>query len=1051
MQEGVMEAHSSAFDAERLLEHVDWIGALARRLVADGDVAEDIVQETWASALEHRPASDRPLRPWLASVLRNFARERRRSEAHRKLREEAVAVREALPSSAELAGTVEWHKLLVELVLALDEPYRETVILRTFRGLSSAEIARDRGVAAGTVRWRLKVGLDALREELDRRHGGDRSAWCAALLPLAAASEKGATSGASAAGASSFLQGVSLMSVLVKLGLGTAVVTGAVVATIALMGSEALFTSGPLLEATRVEVSYAPIAPSPDLLSPDASDGAARSALAPEPKADAPSATPEPARARGYVRVRVLDEDDRPLAGVELSLRNASLDPARTGMDGVATLAEPESGWPEASWIFELTAPGFARARRIRKLAPGDAVLLGDVELAPGGDVLGRIVDSQGIGLAGAFVAALTDAESVRRAEHSDPTARHAGAPDDVRTRSAEDGHFRLVGVPVGYARIFATEDDHRCALSTQIEVRVGEEARGVVLALAPLAPEDRIEGIVLTHEGEPVPHASLACERPDGGRSSGGSTRGDGRFRVLVREAGPHHFTASDPNDPGCAVSVRDVPEGTLDLELVFPEPRFFELEAHARGGSAVASYAVEILTADGKELARMPDEPRPEGIARVRVPGESFLLHVFARGFDRGELGPLSPDELPERLACTLVPLPGVRGVVVGSDGPIAGAEVSLMHVVDKASRAHGFPVRLFPYEPGWFPSRKLDRTTTDSRGEFAITVRERETYALLVEAEGFAIAEEGPLDVDPQAGVDDLVVELGRGGALDVSVRTEPGRDPTGAVVGCSRGDGRERVVRVGPDGRVRFESLTPGRWQVELRDEEDSYAGIGQSGGAAPDELPWNCEVREGETTEFVLWTEGAPGAALDVCRLKGTFTVDGASPGNWSAVLVPLEEASSPEALGNWMGRPGAMLDPKGRFELETNTRGPARLVLMLTTGGEADQRMILDDVDLQHGDNAWVCSFRTGAVEGFATAREDGLLFCLSEGPGEGMVLVPIVPDASGRFACSGVPAGRVRIVLLGPEQREGFDPKGGRTLAEVDVPAGKTARVDVR
>jgi len=56
-------------------EHATWL----RRLVRDGAMAEDAVQDTWV-AFPRRPSSagDSP-RPWLATVLRNFVHQRRRA------------------------------------------------------------------------------------------------------------------------------------------------------------------------------------------------------------------------------------------------------------------------------------------------------------------------------------------------------------------------------------------------------------------------------------------------------------------------------------------------------------------------------------------------------------------------------------------------------------------------------------------------------------------------------------------------------------------------------------------------------------------------------------------------------------------------------------------------------------------------------------------------------------------------------------------------------------------------------------------------------------
>src|SRR5438105_33120 len=80
-----------------------------------------------------------------------------------------VAARtESLPSSAELVAQAELQRELVGHVVALDDPYRSVVVLRYFHGASAAEIAKERGVPAATVRSQLARGLAELRTRLDR-------------------------------------------------------------------------------------------------------------------------------------------------------------------------------------------------------------------------------------------------------------------------------------------------------------------------------------------------------------------------------------------------------------------------------------------------------------------------------------------------------------------------------------------------------------------------------------------------------------------------------------------------------------------------------------------------------------------------------------------------------------------------------------------------------------------------------------------------------------------------------------------------------------------
>jgi hypothetical protein len=70
----------------------------------------------------------------------------------------------------------------IESPPALDEPFRSALVLRFQEGRSAVQIARASGVPEGTVRWRVKEGLDRLRRALDDRYNGRTSRWRALLL-----------------------------------------------------------------------------------------------------------------------------------------------------------------------------------------------------------------------------------------------------------------------------------------------------------------------------------------------------------------------------------------------------------------------------------------------------------------------------------------------------------------------------------------------------------------------------------------------------------------------------------------------------------------------------------------------------------------------------------------------------------------------------------------------------------------------------------------------------------------------------------------------------
>jgi RNA polymerase sigma-70 factor (ECF subfamily) len=180
-----MTSTTSPLDPRDVAAHAESLRALARRLVLDGGAAEDAAQDAWLVALRGAPRGDVPFSWWMRGVVRNVVRNARRDDAVRRRREAAAPIPLETPAPDALVEQAEIHHRLVGAVLALEEPYRTTILMRFFEDLSAAEIARRVDVPAGTVRSRLKRGLDMLRARLDGDEEGDRREWAMALVPLA--------------------------------------------------------------------------------------------------------------------------------------------------------------------------------------------------------------------------------------------------------------------------------------------------------------------------------------------------------------------------------------------------------------------------------------------------------------------------------------------------------------------------------------------------------------------------------------------------------------------------------------------------------------------------------------------------------------------------------------------------------------------------------------------------------------------------------------------------------------------------------------------------
>jgi RNA polymerase sigma-70 factor (ECF subfamily) len=212
-----MEDPAPTISMEKLVAHREWVRRVARALVRDESLADDLEQEVWLEALQRPPRSGRSFGGWLAAAMRHNLMDRRRSDDRRRIREEMVARPEAERPASDLVAEAEVLKSVVAAVLAIEEPARGTLLLRYFEDLSPREISVRQGIPVETVRTRIKRALEQLRGSL----GGDggREGLMLAIAPLLANRWSGI--GAGTAG------GVA-MGTAVKVGLALAVAALAV-------------------------------------------------------------------------------------------------------------------------------------------------------------------------------------------------------------------------------------------------------------------------------------------------------------------------------------------------------------------------------------------------------------------------------------------------------------------------------------------------------------------------------------------------------------------------------------------------------------------------------------------------------------------------------------------------------------------------------------------------------------------------------------------------------------------------------------------------------
>ena len=161
--------------AEVLDRHADRALALARRVVADDALAEDVVQEALL-AYWRRPSAYDPARgafgPWLLGLVHHKAVDAVRRETAQQ-RVAAASVRGAVlqpasaPDPADLAAERSTAGSVRSAVTALPPDQRDAILLAYWGGLTQREIAAHTGTPLGTVKTRMLAGMRRLHAALD--------------------------------------------------------------------------------------------------------------------------------------------------------------------------------------------------------------------------------------------------------------------------------------------------------------------------------------------------------------------------------------------------------------------------------------------------------------------------------------------------------------------------------------------------------------------------------------------------------------------------------------------------------------------------------------------------------------------------------------------------------------------------------------------------------------------------------------------------------------------------------------------------------------------
>ncbi|MBL8899116.1 MAG: RNA polymerase sigma factor [Planctomycetes bacterium] len=149
-------------------QHAAGVRQLLRDLLGDPHAADDVVQETWLTALRRQPRAGWSWPAWLRGIAVHRARYVVRSERRRKAHETKLH----RPSAAEEVPPLERFEqieLVVEALRQLSPRNREIVLLRYYEDLTPTAISERLSLPLATVKSRLQRSLVELRRRLEGR------------------------------------------------------------------------------------------------------------------------------------------------------------------------------------------------------------------------------------------------------------------------------------------------------------------------------------------------------------------------------------------------------------------------------------------------------------------------------------------------------------------------------------------------------------------------------------------------------------------------------------------------------------------------------------------------------------------------------------------------------------------------------------------------------------------------------------------------------------------------------------------------------------------
>lgn len=163
---------AGAVDFEALVgAHARFVFKIAFAILRNAEDAEDVVQETFFRAYRSGQAAGvTRMRAWLARIAWRLAVDRVRHRSRKQRRNESEHLLQNLPAAGPGAEESLLHGerlvLLGHLLDGLPRALRESLLLSTVEGMSSAEVAEVLDIPESSVRNRVSRARKHLKEKL---------------------------------------------------------------------------------------------------------------------------------------------------------------------------------------------------------------------------------------------------------------------------------------------------------------------------------------------------------------------------------------------------------------------------------------------------------------------------------------------------------------------------------------------------------------------------------------------------------------------------------------------------------------------------------------------------------------------------------------------------------------------------------------------------------------------------------------------------------------------------------------------------------------------